>query len=306
MAYVIYRIALLIRGTRTMQMVLGMVIVGGAFVASQVLGLFTLNWLLNNFLGSLFVILVVIFQADIRRALTRVGAQSFLGPQRSRRSRRPRKSRPRRHGCSTRRVGALIVIEQEDGLGEFVESGRIVDGKVSPELLETIFMHGSPLHDGAVIINGDRILAAACLLPLSQNPNVSLSLGTRHRAAIGLSEDSDAVVLVVSEESGTISLARGGVLSRGLEPAEVLSTLQEAAGLGAPKRKSDGTMRLGDFKLSICDKRARAACAAATSACACWRWRSRSGCGYSSTRASAAPSSRSRFRSATRRCRRGW
>ena len=228
-AYVIYRIALLIRGTRTMQMVVGMVIVGGAFVASQVLGLFTLNWLLNNFLGSLFVILVVIFQADIRRALTRVGAQSFLGRTR-RRPRRPRKSRPRPRGCSARRVGALIVIEQDDGLGEFVESGRIVDGKVSPELLETIFMNGSPLHDGAVIINGDRILAAACLLPLSQNPNVSLSLGTRHRAAIGMSEDSDAVVLVVSEESGTISLARGGVLSRGLEPAEVLSTLRKLPG----------------------------------------------------------------------------
>ena len=228
-AYVIYRVALLIRGTRTMQMVLGMVIVGGAFVASQVLGLFTLNWLLNNFLGSLFVILVVIFQADIRRALTRVGAQSFLG--RNAAALTPAEEIATAAAwCSTRRVGALIVIEQEDGLGEFVESGRIVEGKVSPELLETIFMNGSPLHDGAVIINGDRILAAACLLPLSQNPNVSLSLGTRHRAAIGLSEDSDAVVLVVSEESGTISLARGGVLSRGLEPAEVLSTLRKLPG----------------------------------------------------------------------------
>ena len=121
-------------------------------------------------------------------------------------------------------------LEQDDGLGEFVESGRILDSKVSPELLETIFMNGSPLHDGAVIINGDRILAAACLLPLSQNPHVSLSLGTRHRAAIGMSEDSDALVLVVSEESGAISLARGGVLSRGLEPAEVLSTLRKLPG----------------------------------------------------------------------------
>jgi len=124
-AYVIYRIALLIRGTRTMQMVLGMVIVGGAFVASQVLGLFTLNWLLNNFLGSLFVILVVIFQADIRRALTRVGAQSFLG--RNTATATPAEEIATAAAwCSARRVGALIVIEQDDGLGEFVETGKNV------------------------------------------------------------------------------------------------------------------------------------------------------------------------------------
>ncbi len=225
-AYVIYRVALLIRGTRTMQMVLGMVIVGGAFVASQVLGLITLNWLLNNFLSSLFVILVVIFQADIRRALTRVGARSFFG-------RNPAaitaadEIATAAAWLSARRIGALIVIERDDGLAEIVESGRFLDSKVSPELLETIFMSGSPLHDGAVIVSGDTIMAAGCLLPLSQNPSVSLSLGTRHRAAIGMSEDSDAVVLVVSEEDGTISLARGGVLTRGLEPAGVLSTLRK-------------------------------------------------------------------------------
>jgi diadenylate cyclase len=224
-AYVIYRIAVLIRGTRSVQMVVGLVIVGVAFVASQILGLFTLNWLLNNFLGSLFVILVVIFQSDIRRALTRVGTQSFFGP------RAPAASAAEE--CATavawlaaRRIGALIVLEQEDGLNEFVESGRLVYGRVSPELLETIFMRGSPLHDGAVIIKGDQVLAAACLLPLSTNPNVSLALGTRHRAAIGLTEDSDALVLVVSEEDGTISIARNGQLKRGVEPAEVMATLR--------------------------------------------------------------------------------
>jgi diadenylate cyclase len=224
-AYVIYRIALLIRGTRSVQMVVGLVFVGGAFVASQILGLFTLNWLLNNFLGSLFVILVVIFQADIRRGLTRVGAQSFFGP------RTPAASAAQELATAAawlaaRRIGALIVVEQEDGLNEFVETGRLVYGKVSPELLETIFTRGSPLHDGAVIIKGDQVLAAACLLPLSTNPNVSLALGTRHRAAIGLTEDSDALVLVVSEEDGTISIARGGELKRGVEPAEVIATMR--------------------------------------------------------------------------------
>jgi diadenylate cyclase len=224
-AYVIYRIALLIRGTRTMQMVLGLVIVGVAFVASQILGLFTLNWLLNNFLGSLFVIIVVIFQADIRRALTRVGAQSFFGP-RAPASSAAEELATAAAWLAARRIGALIVIEQEDGLNEFMESGRLIYGKVSPELIETIFMRGSPLHDGAVIIKGDQILAAACVLPLSSNPNVSLALGTRHRAAIGMTEDCDAIVLVVSEEDGTISIAREGRLERGLEPAAVLSTLR--------------------------------------------------------------------------------
>jgi diadenylate cyclase len=224
-AYVIYRIAMLIRGTRTMQMIVGLVIVGAAFVISQVLGLFTLNWLLNNFLGSLFVILVVIFQADIRRALTRVGAQSFFGP------RTPAASAAEEittavAWLAARRIGALIVIEQDDGLNDFVESGRLVYGKVSPELLETIFMRGSPLHDGAVIIKGDQILSAACVLPLSSNPNVSLALGTRHRAAIGMTEDSDAVVIVVSEEDGTTSIARGGELKREIPSTEVMSFLR--------------------------------------------------------------------------------
>jgi diadenylate cyclase len=225
-AYVVYRIALLIRGTRTVQMVVGMVVIGFAFIASQIFGLFTLNWVLNNFLGSIIIILVVIFQSDIRRALSRVGTNPFFG------------SRPNTAGVaeelaiaaawlSARRIGALMVIEQDDGLNEFVESGRSIYGRVSPELIENIFMRGSPLHDGAVIIKGDQILSAACVLPLSSNPNVSLSLGTRHRAAIGMTEDTDAVVLVVSEEDGTISIAHRGELRRALEPSEVLTTLRK-------------------------------------------------------------------------------
>ena len=225
-AYMIYRIALLIRGTRTMQMVFGLGIIGAAFVASQLVGLFTLNWLLNNFLGSLIIILVVIFQADIRRALTGVGARSFFS------------APPRLAGIaqelsssaawlSARRIGALIVLEREVGLQDVAETGRLIDGRLSPELLETIFMRGSPLHDGAVIVKGDRIIAAGCLLPLTTNPNVSLALGTRHRAAIGLTEDNDALVIVVSEEDGTVSLARQGALQRGIEPAGLLAALRE-------------------------------------------------------------------------------
>jgi diadenylate cyclase len=223
-AYVIYRVAQIIRGTRTMQMVVGLLIVAGAFVASQLLGLFTLNWLLNNFLGSLFVILVVIFQSDIRRALTRVGTPSFLAS-RSTVASVAQELATAAAWLSARRIGALLVLEQEVGLNEFVETGRILEARLSPELLETIFMRGSPLHDGAAIIKGDQVLAAACLLPLSTNPNVSLALGTRHRAAIGLTEESDAVVIVVSEEDGTISMARNGKLERALKPDDLLSIL---------------------------------------------------------------------------------
>jgi diadenylate cyclase len=126
---------------------------------------------------------------------------------------------------SARRIGALIVLEQEVGLNDYVETGRILDARLSPELLETIFMRGSPLHDGAVIVKGENVLAGACLLPLSTNPNVNLALGTRHRAAIGITEDSDAAVIVVSEETGTISLARNGELQRGLSPEDLLGIL---------------------------------------------------------------------------------
>jgi diadenylate cyclase len=223
-AYVIYRIALLIRGTRTMQMVVGLLVVAGAFVGSQLLGLFTLNWLLNNFLGSLFVILVVIFQSDIRRALTRVGTPTFLTGNVTVAS-VAQELVNAAAWLSARRIGALIVLEQEVGLSDYVETGRMLQARLSPELLETIFMRGSPLHDGAVIINGENVLAAACLLPLSTNPNVSLALGTRHRAAIGITEESDAVVIVVSEEDGTISFARNGELQRGLSPDDLLGIL---------------------------------------------------------------------------------
>jgi diadenylate cyclase len=225
-AYVIYRIALLIRGTRTMQMVVGLAMVAAAFVGSQMLGLFTLNWLLNNFLGSLIVILVVIFQADIRRALTGVGARSLFGGRASSGG-VAQEITVAASWLSARRIGALIVLEQGIGLQEYVETGRAIDGQVSPELIESIFMSGSPLHDGALIIKGDRVLAAACLLPLSSNPTVSLTLGTRHRAGIGLTEDNDAVVVIVSEEDGTISIAHDGELVRGFDTSRLLETLQE-------------------------------------------------------------------------------
>jgi diadenylate cyclase len=224
-AYVIYRIALLIRGTRTLQMITGMVIIGGAFVASQIFGLFTLNWLLNNFLASIFVVIVVIFQADIRRALTRVGTQTFFG------GRAPTVSAAESIATAAawlaaRKIGALLVIEREVGLSEYVETGRIVDAQLSPELIETIFFNGSPLHDGAMIVKANRVVAAGCVLPLSAGSNVSLALGTRHRAAIGITEDSDAIAIVVSEETGAISIAQGGLLKPGQSADDLMAALK--------------------------------------------------------------------------------
>ncbi|HTY54830.1 MAG TPA: diadenylate cyclase CdaA [Candidatus Binataceae bacterium] len=228
-AFVIYRIGLLIRGTRAVQMVVGLLILGVVYITSQILGLFTLNWLLNSFLGSLILILVVIFQTDIRRALIRVGSGQFFQFFGLRTSGEAIAEQLTQAATwlSAHRIGGLIALEQEVGLNEYIEAGRRIDGQVSAELLETIFMPGSPLHDGAVIVKGPQVLAAACLLPLSASPNVSRALGTRHRAAIGLTEESDAVVIVVSEQDGTISLAQGGSLSRGLEPSALRATLQK-------------------------------------------------------------------------------
>jgi diadenylate cyclase len=226
-AYITYRILLLIKGTRAMQMVLGLGILGVAYVMSQVLGLFTLNWMLNRFLGSLIIILVVIFQADIRRGLTNVGSPFF--------GFRPNVAdisdelAQAAGWLSAHRIGALVALERGVSLAEYIEAARQVDAHLSAELLENIFMPGSPLHDGAVIAKGDRILAAAALLPLSANPDLSRTLGTRHRAAIGLTEETDALVIVVSEEDGLISLANGGKITRGFEPAALRAALQQLA-----------------------------------------------------------------------------
>ena len=156
-AYVIYRFTLLIRGTRTMQMVIGVGIVAVALVASGLLGLFTLNWLLNKFLGSLIVILVVIFQTDIRRALTGFGTRSLFA-RRMKAAEVAQELASAVEWLSSRRIGALIVLEQEVGLQDVAESGRVIGGRVSPELIETIFMRDSPLHDGAIIVKGDQIV----------------------------------------------------------------------------------------------------------------------------------------------------
>jgi diadenylate cyclase len=210
-SFLIYRILLLVRGTRGLLMLLGLGIIGVFYVISRELSLVTLNWLLGNFLGSVILVIVVLFQDDLRRGLVKVGLMPGLGT-----------SLPQdleisiREVCraaaelAQKRLGALIVIRRDVGLEDFTERAVQIDARVSRELLISIFVKASPIHDGAVVVEGDRLIAAGAVLPLTFSPTISTSYGTRHRAALGLSEHTDAVVVVVSEETGDISLAREG------------------------------------------------------------------------------------------------
>ncbi len=223
-AFIIYRLILLIRGTRAMQMVLGIAVIIVAYFAARELEFMTLYWLLGTFLSSLFLIIIIVFQRDIRRALTSVGKTPF--------SRTTDDATVMIEAVvaaaaemSRRRIGALIVIERETGLKDYFESGQPIDALVSKELLLSIFHTASPLHDGGVVIRGDRLAYARCLMPLSKNPYISKRLGTRHRAAIGISEETDAVVIVVSEETGAISLVQHGAITTNLDETSLRNRL---------------------------------------------------------------------------------
>ncbi len=210
-AFIIYQLFTIIRGTRSVQMALGLLVVGMVYFMSLVLDLAVLQWLLKTFLGSLFLIIVIVFQQDIRRALTQVGKSPFQSNTDIAAKELDEIIRALFY-LSKRRIGALVVIERDTGLREFLESGFRLNANLSKELLISIFMPASPLHDGGVIIYKGKIQTAGCILPLSKNPNISKRFGTRHRAAIGLSEETDAVVLVVSEETQEISLVEHGMI----------------------------------------------------------------------------------------------
>ncbi|MGH7856486.1 MAG: diadenylate cyclase CdaA [Candidatus Binatia bacterium] len=227
-AFVSYQVINLIRGTRAAQMLMGLMIVFATYLASQYFELHTLNWVLDNFLASMILVIVVIFQNDIRRALTQVGAgRSLVGVDRVAHGQAVEEIVRAVVLLASKRIGALLVIERDVGLNEYIEVGTRLDARVSRELIHSIFLTSSPIHDGAVILQGGRITAAGCFLPLTANPNVSKTLGTRHRAAIGLTEETDAVVVVVSEEEGKISLVREGRITRDLDVGTLRSTLQQ-------------------------------------------------------------------------------
>jgi uncharacterized protein (TIGR00159 family) len=229
-AFIIYQIIDLIRGTRAVQMLIGLVVVFVAFLSSRYFDLYALNWILDNFLGSILLVIVIIFQDDIRRALTQVGTRPFFGVESGLHGQDLEEIIRAAVSLASKRIGALIVLQRDVGLNDFVEVGTRLDARVSKELITSIFQPLSPIHDGALIIHKGRIIAAGCFLPLTTNPHVSKTLGTRHRAGIGLTEETDAVVIVISEEEGAISMVREGRITRDLDAATLRSTLQRMFG----------------------------------------------------------------------------
>lgn len=217
-AFIIHQLISIIRGTRSVQMVVGLIILTIVYFLAKVLDLSTLMWMLQNFLSSILLIVIIVFQQDIRRALTQVGKTPFQRDMDVGDKDIDEIIRTALY-LAKRRIGALIVIERETGLRDFVESGVELDAKLTRELLISIFMPVSPLHDGGVIVSNARIRTAGCILPLTQNPYINKRYGTRHRAAIGLSEETDAVIVVVSEETQEISVVRNGALTT--QPDEI-------------------------------------------------------------------------------------
>lgn len=244
-AILLYQVLLLIRGTRAAQMVLTSAAIVALFYLSEFLGLETVNWLIRFLVPYVVFALIVLFQADIRRALTLVGRVPFL-----RRLARFRSSMETVEeivvaaaGLSAKRLGGIIVVERQIGLRNYMEGGIPLDARVTYDLLSCIFQKESSLHDGAVIIQGERIAAAACVLPLSVNPAVAKTLGTRHRAAIGITEENDSVAVVCSEETGVISIALKGALERGLTPDALrdrLTALLRSGSPAAPRPDEEG------------------------------------------------------------------
>ena len=225
-AALIYSLLKLLRGTRALQMVLAILLLVLIYRGARWARLEMVEWLLTTLLPYFAIALIVLFQSEIRRALSRFGRNIF-------RWRFSSRSTAEAHGdlalaasyFSQNRIGALVVLERDVGLRTYIESGIPLDATLSYDLLLAIFRPGSPLHDGAAIVQADRIAAAGCFLPLSLNPAISNQLGTRHRAAIGVTEESDAAVVLVSEQTGAISLAAAGAIELNLTVEQLTERL---------------------------------------------------------------------------------
>lgn len=229
-AYVIYKVLGFIRETRALQLVKGLGILVLVTILSDKFNLYTLNWILRNTMTLGVIALVIVFQPELRRALEYVGRSKFITPQFAQMDKERVKVITAAiikavDYFSTNKVGALIIMERETILNDIAESGTKINAEISTELLGNIFYEGAPLHDGATIVRGDRVYAAGCVLPLTQSKMLSKDLGTRHRAGIGITENSDAIAIIVSEETGIISIAVDGKLSRFLDIKTVEKTL---------------------------------------------------------------------------------
>jgi diadenylate cyclase len=225
-AFIIYRILVMIRGTRALQILVGLGLIFSVYVLSQLIGLYTLNWLLSSFLGSLILVVVVLFQPEIRRGLARFARNPFATTSLESGDYLEELVRSAT-ALTNRRIGALIVLEKETGLNEYIDEGVKLDAAVSRELLVSIFLPSSPIHDGAVVIRNGRIVAAGCFFPLATEVDLDKDFGTRHRAGIGLSQESDALVLIVSEERAQVSVAYEGRITSNLSGEELLDFLHK-------------------------------------------------------------------------------
>ncbi len=230
--FVIYKILTLIKGTKAVQLLKGIFVIIIIRIITEYLGLTTLGWMTNQVIDYGFLAIIIIFQPELRRALEQLGRGKLF----ARSGMQEEEERGRLISAMTksisymakRRIGALISIEKDTGLNDYIETGIQMNSDISSELLINVFIPNTPLHDGAVIIQKNRIAAAACYLPLSESPFISKELGTRHRAAIGISEVTDAVTVIVSEETGGISLTVNGELHRDLSMEEFEQRLRNA------------------------------------------------------------------------------
>ncbi len=230
--FVIYRIFLFLKGTKAVYLLRGIVILVIAFFFFQKMNFYVLSWFLTKFFAFFLILIVIIFQPELREGLIRLGKRHifYIEPKQEEIEKVIREIVSATSIMSKKRIGALIAIKREIGLKNYIESGVILNADISSELLQNIFSPPAPLHDGGVIIDGVKIISAGCLFPLTDNPNLERALGMRHRAAVGLSEASDAVVIVVSEERGTISLAINGQLTRNLSPSDLQTILKGQLG----------------------------------------------------------------------------
>ncbi len=235
-AIVLYHLLLMIRGTRAEQLIKGLVILLIILKVSEWAQMHVVHFILKNTLTLGFIALVIVFQPELRRALEYIGRHKIIGSGVTHKQRIIDSIHQIVNACeilSRDKIGALIVLERETGLGEIVSTGVEINGDVSAGLLINIFIPNTPLHDGAVVLQKGVIAAASCLLPLSDNVNISKDVGTRHRAAVGICEQSDAVVVVVSEETGSISLAMDGKLSRFLDMQTLENILKDEMNVSA-------------------------------------------------------------------------
>lgn len=224
--YICYKILGFIRESRAEQLIKGLIVLAIAFFMSDFLELYTLNWILKSTMTIGAIALVVVFQPELRRALEYVGRSKLVKPTFKQIGKEKAKAITDEFvkavsTLSGSRTGALIVLERETSLTDIVESGTIIDAQISAEMIGNIFYEGAPLHDGAVIVRGDRLYAAGCVLPLTSNKSLNKNLGTRHRAGIGITEHSDAISIIVSEETGVISMVQDGKLTRFLDSKSV-------------------------------------------------------------------------------------